>query len=405
MCSRTESGSLRLPTYPWDTLTEYCARAQAHPDGLVDLSIGTPVDPVPAVIQAALAAASDSPGYPLTHGSPELRAAVVGWLARRHGVTGLAPDAVLPTIGSKEFIGGLPRLLGLGAGELVVYPELAYPTYDVGVRLAGAEGWAADSLTAIGPRRVGLVWINSPANPTGRVLPPEHLRKIVAWARERDVVVASDECYLELGWEGTPVSVLHKSVSGGRHDNVLAVHSLSKRSNMAGYRAGFVAGDPALIARLLEVRRHAGMIVPAPVQAAMAAALADDTHADLQRDRYAARRAALRAAVTAAGFRVEHSEAGLYLWMTRDEDCWASVAALADLGILVAPGSFYGPRGARHVRIALTATDERVAAAVARLIEQTGDLVPHGEQREAAVEKHRPPDHDQPAASESDLAR
>ncbi len=376
VCSRTEAVS-GLPTYPWDTLAEYRSRATAHPDGLVDLSMGTPVDPVPQVVQAALTAAADSPGYPLTSGTAVLRESAIGWLARRHGITGLDPDAVLPTIGSKEFIAWLPRLLGLGQRDLVVHPELAYPTYDVGARLAGTEVLAADSLTALGPRRVALLWINSPANPTGRVLPPEHLRKIVAWARERDVVVASDECYLELGWETTPTSVLHESISGGRHDNLLAVHSLSKRSNLAGYRAGFVAGDPALIVRLLEIRRHAGMIVPAPVQAAMAAALGDDDHADVQRDRYAARRAALRAAVTAAGFRVEHSEAGLYLWMTRDEDCWTSVAALADLGILVAPGSFYGPRGSQHVRVALTATDERVAAAAARL--SSGTTRPAGE--------------------------
>jgi len=329
--------------------------------------MGTPVDPVPAVVQEALRAAADSPGYPQTHGPPALRQAAVDWLARRHGVSGLSPDAVLPTIGSKEFIAWLPQLLGLGAGDVVVVPELAYPTYEVGARLAGTQVLAADSLTALGPRRIALVWINSPANPTGRVLPPEHLRKIVAWARERDVVVASDECYLELGWDRTPMSVLHEDVSGGRHDNLLAVHSLSKRSNLAGYRAGLVAGDATLIGRLLEVRRHAGMIVPAPVQAAMAAALDDDGHADLQRDRYAARRTALRAALAAAGFRIEHSEAGLYLWVTRDEDCGQTVAGLAELGILVAPGSFYGPAGQRHVRVALTATDERVHAASTRL--------------------------------------
>lgn len=301
-----------------------------------------------------------------------MRAAAVGWLARRHDVTGLDPVAVLPTIGSKEFIAWLPYLLGLGPGDLVVIPELAYPTYDMGARLAGADVLAADSLTAIGPQRVALVWLNSPANPTGQVLPAEHLRKIVDWARDRDVVVASDECYLELGWESAPVSVLHTSVSGGDHTNLLAVHSLSKRSNLAGYRAGFVAGDPVLIARLLEVRRHAGMMVPAPVQAAMTAALDDDEHADLQRARYADRRAALRAAVTVAGFRVEHSAGGLYLWMTRDEDCWVSVAAMAELGILVAPGSFYGSRGGQHVRVALTATDERVNSAVRRLSDPVG---------------------------------
>jgi succinyldiaminopimelate transaminase len=215
---------------------------------------------------------------------------------------------------------------------------------------------------------VRLVWVNSPSNPTGRVLPVAHLRKVVDWARPRGAVVASDECYLTLGWEGQPpVSVLSPMVCGESFDGVLAVHSLSKRSNLAGYRAGFVAGDPALVAELLAVRKHAGMMVPAPVQAAMAAALDDEAHVKEQRDRYQRRRAALLSALTAAGFEVAHSDAGLYLWATRGEDCWSTVDWLAQRGILVAPGTFYGPTGAQHVRVALTATDERVATAVARL--------------------------------------
>ncbi|GAA1706500.1 succinyldiaminopimelate transaminase [Fodinicola feengrottensis] len=279
-------------------------------------------------------------------------------------------DGVLPSIGSKELVAWLPTLLGVGAGDTVVVPELAYPTYDVGVRLAGAELVRADSTTALGPRSPALVWINSPSNPTGRVLPPEHLAKVVAWARERDAIVVSDECYIELGWETEPVSVLHPDVCHGDHHGVLAVHSLSKRSNLAGYRAGFVAGDPALIKRLLEVRKHAGMIVPAPVQAAMVAALGDQEHVAEQRERYRRRREVLRAAIGAAGFTVEQSDAGLYLWATRGDDCWAAVDFLAERGILVAPGEFYGPTGGRHVRIALTATDERVDAAAARLTAQ-----------------------------------
>jgi succinyldiaminopimelate transaminase len=249
----------------------------------------------------------------------------------------------------------------------VVIPELAYPTYDVGTRLAGAAVLRADSTAAVGPAPVSLVWVNSPSNPTGRVLPAAHLAKVVAWARERGAVVVSDECYLELGWEAEPVSVLDPAVNGGSLDGILAVHSLSKRSNLAGYRAGYVGGDPALIARLLEIRKHAGMIVPAPVQAAMIAALGDSAHVAEQRARYGVRRTRLRAALVGAGFTVEHSEAGLYLWVTRGEDCWTTVSWLAERGILVAPGEFYGPAGRRHVRVALTATDERVAAAVERL--------------------------------------
>ncbi len=333
----------------------------------MNLSIGTPVDPVPPVIRAALAAAADAPGYPLTAGTRALRAAITDWFVRSCGAS--ADNlGVLPTIGSKELVAWLPTLLGVGPGDVVVIPAICYPTYEVGVRLAGAEVVRSDSLTALGPDpRVRLVWVNSPSNPTGRVLPTAHLRKVVDWARERGAVVASDECYLSLGWESTPVSVLSPEVCGGDHRGVLAVHSLSKRSNLAGYRAGFVGGDPALIGQLLAVRKHAGMIPPAPVQGAMVAALGDESHVAEQRARYAARRSALREALTGAGFEISHSEAGLYLWVTRGEDCWATVDWLARRGILVAPGAFYGPAADRHVRVAVTATDERVAAAANRL--------------------------------------
>ena len=260
-------------------------------------------------------------------------------------------------------------MLGLGPGDVMVYPELAYPTYDIGARLAGATAVASDGLVTLGPARVRLVWVNSPSNPTGRVLPASHLRKVVEWARERGAVVASDECYITLGWDAAPVSVLDPSVCGGSYDGLLSVHSLSKRSNLAGYRAGFVTGDPLLVAELLAIRKQAGMMVPGPVQAAMAAALSDEAHAVEQRERYAARRSVLRAAFTAAGWSVDHSEAGLYLWLTHPAyDGWSAAEFLAaDCGILVTPGSIYGPSGARHIRVALTVTDERVAAAAARL--------------------------------------
>jgi succinyldiaminopimelate transaminase len=318
-------------------------------------------------VRTALADAADAPGYPVTQGTPRLREAAAGWLARRHGVSA-DPATILPVIGSKEFIAALPSLLGCGPGDTVVHPELAYPTYDIGARLAGAQAVAADGLAALGPQRAALVWVNSPANPTGRVLPAGHLRKMVDWARERGAVIAADECYLDLGWDAQPVSVLHPDVCGGSPAGVLAVHSLSKRSNLAGYRAGFVTGDPALITGLLAIRRHTGMMMPGPVQAAMAAALEDDIHAAQQRERYAARRALLRAALAAAGWVTDHSEAGLYLWVRKAGlDCWGSVQALARAGILVAPGEFYGPAGQQHVRVALTATDERIDAAAGRL--------------------------------------
>ncbi|HUY44510.1 MAG TPA: succinyldiaminopimelate transaminase [Streptosporangiaceae bacterium] len=356
-----------MPRFPWDLLAPYGEKARAHPGGIVDLSVGTPVDPVPQVVTDALQAAANAPGYPATHGTPRLREAAAGWLARRHGVA-VDPGSVLPVIGTKEFIASLPALLGCGPGDVVVHPELAYPTYDIGARLAGARSVAADGLAALGPEPARLVWANSPSNPTGRVLPAAHLAKMVRWARERGAVLASDECYIGLGWDVAPLSVLHPDVCGGSADGVLAVHSVSKRSNMAGYRAGFVTGDPALIAQLLEIRKHAGMMMPAPVQAAMAAALDDDAHAEQQRSRYAGRRSRLRTALAAAGWVITHSEAGLYLWASRPgHDCWGSVRLLAEAGILVAPGEFYGPSGAQHIRVALTATDERVDAAAQRL--------------------------------------
>jgi succinyldiaminopimelate transaminase len=357
----------RLPTFPWDKLEPYKATAAAHPGGIVDLSVGTPVDPVPELIQKALVAAADSPGYPTVWGTPELRDALTGWVRRRLGAQDVTHHHVLPIVGSKELVAWLPTQLGLGPGDKVAYPRLAYPTYEVGARLARAEHVVYDDPTDLDPTGVKLLWLNSPSNPTGRVLSAEELTRIVAWAREHGILVFSDECYIELGWEADPVSVLHPDVCGGSYEGIVSVHSLSKRSNLAGYRAAFLAGDPAVLGDLLQIRKHGGMMTSAPTQAAVVAALSDDAHVREQRERYAARRTALRDALLGHGFRIEHSEASLYLWVTRDESCWDTVAHLAALGILVAPGDFYGEAGKDFVRVALTATDERVSAAVERL--------------------------------------
>ncbi|QEU87593.1 bifunctional succinyldiaminopimelate transaminase/glutamate-prephenate aminotransferase [Streptomyces viridosporus] len=357
----------RLPAFPWDKLAPYKKTAAAHPGGIVDLSVGTPVDPVPEPIQKALIAAADSPGYPTVWGTPELRDALTRWVERRLGARGITHHHVLPVVGSKELVAWLPTQLGLGPGDRVAFPRLAYPTYEVGARLARADHVAYDDPTELDPAGLKLLWLNSPSNPTGRVLFQEELTRTVAWAREHGVLVLSDECYVELGWEADPVSVLHPDVNGGSHDGIVSVHSLSKRSNLAGYRAAFLAGDPAVLGPLLEIRKHGGMMTSAPTQAAVVAALGDDEHVRVQRERYAARRTALRGALLGHGFRIEHSEAGLYLWATRDESCWDTVAHLAERGVLVAPGDFYGPAGERFVRVALTATDERVRAAVERL--------------------------------------
>ncbi|WP_423923166.1 succinyldiaminopimelate transaminase [Frigoribacterium sp. 2-23] len=363
--------ALDLPDFPWDALAPAAATARAHPGGIVDLSVGSPVDPTPAVVREALRDATDAHAYPQVAGTPALRAAIVEWYARRRGVSGLTDAAVLPTIGSKELIAGLALWLGLGPGDTIVYPQAAYPTYELGAALVGATAFASDDPTEW-PEGTRLIWLNSPGNPDGSVLSIERLRAAVERARELGAVIAGDECYAELGWDGewsdrpTPC-ILDSRVVGGDLTGVLSVYSLSKQSNLAGYRAGFVAGDPEVIAALLAVRKHAGLMPPAPVQQAMTVALADEAHVAEQKARYRARRDRLAAALVGAGFRIDHSEAGLYLWATRGEDSWATISWLADRGILAAPGAFYGVAGRQHVRVALTTTDERIDAAADRL--------------------------------------
>ena len=373
-------GILAGVDFPWDLLAPYGERARSHPDGVVDLSIGTPVDATPDVVRRALADASDAHGYPQTYGTPALRQAVADWFARRRSAT-VDPAGVLPTVGSKELVGLLPAMLGLGAGDTVVLPRVAYPTYAIGARLAGAEMLATDDVADWADRPdVKLVWVNSPGNPHGAVATVDELRAVVAAARRTGALVVSDECYAELPWaepfvrDGVP-SLLDPRVCDGDVTGLLVTYSLSKQSNMAGYRAAFVAGDPAVVRDLLALRKQIGLIVPAPVQAAMTAALADDAHVAEQREAYRRRREILVPALTDAGFVIDLSEAGLYLWTRRPGragDCWGLVDWFAERGVLVAPGAFYGEDGARHVRISLTASDERVRAAADRLRASAG---------------------------------
>ncbi len=364
--------SSELPDFPWDSLTPVRERAAEYPGGAVDLTIGTPVDPVPDALQEALCERSDTPGYPPTIGTPELRDAISGWLVRRRGVT--PAPGILPTLGSKEMVALLPAFLGLGEGDVVAFPEVAYPTYDVGARLAGATPLPLDTEAdpASWPAGISMLWLNSPGNPNGHVLGVEQLRAIVAWARENGVVVASDECYGELPWDVSEApSILDARVCDGDYTGLFCLYSLSKQSNLAGYRAAFIAGDPERIAALSEVRKHGGFLMPAPVQHAMAVGLNDDRHVAAQREIYRRRRAVLQEAVAAAGLESDpHTVAGLYLWVTDPSgrvDGWGLVRAFAELGIIVAPGDFYGVAGKGRVRISLTATDERVAEAADRM--------------------------------------
>ncbi len=317
------------------------------------------MDPTPDFIQESLSEHSNSPSYPLTAGTPQLREAIKKWAAKNLGATG--EFDVLPLIGSKEFVAWLPTFL---QSKKVIIPKIAYPTYNVGAILAGAEAITVDLDTQQWPQ-ADLAWINSPSNPTGRVHTEAELKSAIEYSRKNNTPVVSDECYLEFGDSVTPTSILN--YTQGNNSNILAVLSLSKRSSMAGYRAAFVVGDSELIRNILEIRKHAGMMVALPIQHAMIAALGDSNHVSEQRARYNARRKTLSPALQSIGFTIEHSEAGLYIWCTRGEDAWKSVEALAKLGILVTPGIFYGADGSQHVRIAMTATDAAIADAAARI--------------------------------------
>ena len=349
---------MKLPDFPWDALAPYGDKAKAHPSGFIDLSQGTPVDATPEFIQSAFKAASNSPSYPVTTGTPELREAITKWAREQLGATG--DFGVLPLIGSKELVAWLPTIL---ESTHVLYPEVAYPTYLVGSMIAKTKSSTVDFDANTWPD-ADLAWVNTPSNPTGRVHSDLELLHAIEWARKGGVVVA-DECYLEFGNGITPKSIL--SLTGGNNKNILAIHSLSKRSSIAGYRAAMMIGDKDLIAKILEVRKHAGMMVPLPVQKAMVAALGDNQHVAEQRNRYNARKAKVRAAIEKHGFQIDHSEAGLYLWATRNESDWESVAWFAERGILVTPGNFYGVKGAQHIRIAMTATDAQINELVKRL--------------------------------------
>lgn len=350
----------KLPDFPWDLLAPYADIARKHPEGAIDLSVGTPVDSTPEFIQEALRAASNSPSYPVTIGTPELQKSLREWAQKYCGATG--DFGVLPLIGSKEFVAWLPTFL---QSRTVLYPEIAYPTYLVGALLAQAQPTAVSLDTSTWPQ-ADLAWVNSPSNPTGRVHSEKELRAAIEWARSTGGVVTSDECYLEFGDSVTPTSILN--YTGGDNKNILAVHSLSKRSNLAGYRGAFVIGDPQLIKEILEVRKHAGMMVPLPIQRAMVAALGDSQHVSEQRARYNARRAKMFSALTSTGFDVEFSEAGLYIWATRKENCWDTITWLAERGVIATPGIFYGDKGASHIRIAMTATDQQIETAAQRIM-------------------------------------
>jgi succinyldiaminopimelate transaminase len=372
------------PPYPYARLDALKRQAAEAPGGIVDLSIGTPCDPVPDIVTRALADAGPRwAGYPVSVGLPALREAASGWMERRLGVS-VPPAQIIACVGTKELVASLPHLLRLRdpSRDTVLYPAISYPTYEMGAILAGCRAvpvpldgdWHPDlrRVTEEDADRALLLWLNEPGNPTGSAATTDQLVAAVEWARGRGITVASDECYVEFVYDaGDRPSAARATALAAGPDGVLVVHSLSKRSNMAGYRSGFVAGDGELVAYLGQVRSHAGLMVPGPVQAAGAVAWGDDAHVDAQREVYAERRALARAHLADAGLVDAGGPGTFYLWARStdpDEDGWSIAARLAATGTLVAAGDLYGGGGGPYVRIALVQPRDRLELAFERLV-------------------------------------
>jgi succinyldiaminopimelate transaminase len=364
------------PPYPYDRLRALERLADSLLGGVVDCSIGTPCDPVPEIeARAAAAALPSSMGYPASAGSAALRHAAAAWIGRRFGVA-IDGEHVGACVGTKELVASLPHLLRLRNPErdTVLFPAVAYPSYEMGAILGGCRAvpvaldaqWHLDLSTVsdADAERALVLWVNEPGNPTSSVGSSSHLAEVATWARERGIVTASDECYAEFAPE--PATILEGGLGG-----VLAMHSLSKRSNLAGMRIGFYAGDVDLVSYLVEARKHAGLMVPAPMQAAAVAALGDDDHVAVQRNRYAERRALALDALAPLGLVHDGGPCSFYLWLRREgsaDDGWEIAAELSQkAGLLVAPGDLYGPVGADHVRLALVQPRERLELAFDRL--------------------------------------
>lgn len=352
------------PPYPYDRLAGLQATAAAHEGGAVDLSVGTPCDPPPPEVVAALGSSGAERGYPPSIGSSAYREAAAAWMARRLDVE-LDPAHVAACIGTKELVASIPQHLRLRHPDrdTVLHPAIAYPTYAMGATLAGCRAVPYEDLDAIDPAdaaRALCLWVNSPANPHGALT---DLGAAAEWGRAHGVPVLSDECYVEFTWDGPPRTILEHGLDG-----VLAVHSLSKRSNLAGARAGFYAGDPDLVAYLSEVRKHAGFMVPGPVQAAAVVAWGDDAHVDAQRAAYRRRLGRLAELLAAVGAPAPLPAGGFYLWAPAPGgDAWALAAALAErAGVVVTPGETFGPAGAGHVRVAAVQPDDRIELACRR---------------------------------------
>jgi succinyldiaminopimelate transaminase len=367
------------PEYPYDRLDKLRSEADAHEGGVVDLSIGTPTDPPPPGVLQALAGrdeTGEARGYPPSIGSLALRRAIGQWTQERFGLQ-IPVDSIAVCVGTKEYVASLPQWLKLRSPsrDTVLYPAVSYPTYEMGATLAGLRAvpvsvdrqWRLD-LDGVDPadiERALLLWVNSPANPSGVV---DDLRAAAAWGQRWGVPVFSDECYAEFTWAAPPSTILGHGGGSEGLDGVVAVHSLSKRSNMAGLRVGWYAGDADLVGYLREVRKHAGLMVPGPVQRAAVTALGDQDHVETQRRRYHERLVRMRAILGEVGVAVELPQGGFYLWASAPGGDWTWTEWLAQhAGVLASPGSFYGPQGAGHVRLAMVAPIERLDLVATRL--------------------------------------
>ncbi len=366
------SEGFRPPPYPYDRLDELKVVAAAHEGGVVDLSIGTPCDPPTAEVITALASSNAERGYPASIGSPAYRTAAAGWMARRLGVT-VDPDQLAACVGTKEFVALLPQLLHLRTPgrDTILFPAVSYPTYAMGAILAGCRAvpvnmddkWGIDvaSIADSDARRALALWVNTPGNPAGGL---DDLGAVARWGRDHDVLVFSDECYIEFTWSGAPRTILEHGTDG-----VVAVHSLSKRSNLAGARAGFYAGDPEVVNYLSELRKHIGLMVPGPVQAAAVAAWSDDAHVDAQAARYQRRLERTQQLLESVGAPADLPQGGFYLWAEAPGgDAWALTRQLAArAGVLVSPGEFYGDAASGYVRVAVVQPDDKLDLAARRL--------------------------------------
>ncbi len=384
-----------LTPYPYDELNSIKQIALSKFGEVIDLSIGTPIDDTPNFVIDALCNSKDANGYPPSIGTVTLRSAIKDWYKRRLDVD-IDIDLIAAVVGTKEFVASLPTYLRLMNPEkdVVLGPSLAYPTYEFGAKLAGLKyvgipprhnedrSMDLESINEEYLKRALLMWVNSPSNPDGHV---ESLREFYEFANQNSILTVSDECYMEYVYGVEAESILQHGI-----ENVLALHSLSKRSNAAGLRVGFYAGDRSYVLFLEEIRKHAGLMVPGPVQSAGVAALSDDSHVEVQRERYFERLKVLADAFSSIGIDVNLPKGGFYLFIKAPDIKYESVLEAAKLkvksslswkftaflalttGVLVSPGEFYGSDGTGYVRIAVVQTDEKISLASKRISQLEG---------------------------------